>query len=186
MATTQLVTDWKKEWFEIEDATYLNTAAHAAMPRVTLRAVQSSIEADKPPASSGRRRFLRSANSDSGVPLENDRSQTGRNRGHGRSRRWACDRGPCPDVEAGRRGHHGQRRIPGAIRNLEAYGRTRGREIKIAAPRDRFFTADDLIAAMTPRTRVVSVSHVRFHDASLLDAASCSCGLPCTGCAAGA
>ena len=33
MATTQTVTDWRKEWFEIEDATYLNTAAHAAMPR---------------------------------------------------------------------------------------------------------------------------------------------------------
>ena len=47
MATTQTVTDWRKEWFEIEDATYLNTAAHAAMPRVTLRAVQNSIEANK-------------------------------------------------------------------------------------------------------------------------------------------
>ena len=34
MATTQPVTDWKKEWFEIEDAAYLNTANHAAMPRV--------------------------------------------------------------------------------------------------------------------------------------------------------
>src|SRR6266853_1740919 len=49
MATTQTVTDWRKEWFEIEDATYLNTAAHAAMPRVTLRAVQNSIEANKFP-----------------------------------------------------------------------------------------------------------------------------------------
>ena len=28
----QAVTDWKKEWFEIEDATYLNTAAHTVMP----------------------------------------------------------------------------------------------------------------------------------------------------------
>src|SRR5437879_4075658 len=49
MATTQTVTDWRKEWFEIEDATYLNTAAHAAMPRVTLRSVQNSIEANKFP-----------------------------------------------------------------------------------------------------------------------------------------
>ena len=49
MATTQTVTDWRKEWFEIEDATYLNTAAHAAMPRLTLRAVQNSIEANKFP-----------------------------------------------------------------------------------------------------------------------------------------
>src|ERR1700726_1228026 len=46
-----------------------------------------------------------------------------------------------------------------------------GVKLKIVAPRDRFITADDLIAAMTPRTRVVSVSHVRFDDGSLLDAA---------------
>ena len=45
-----------------------------------------------------------------------------------------------------------------------------GVKLKIVAPRDRFITADDLIAAMTPRTRVISVSHVRFDDGSLLDA----------------
>ena len=27
--TTQVVTNWKKEWFEIKDATYPNTAAHS-------------------------------------------------------------------------------------------------------------------------------------------------------------
>jgi GNAT superfamily N-acetyltransferase len=37
MATTQPVTDWKKECFDIEDAAYLNTATHAAMPCVSLR-----------------------------------------------------------------------------------------------------------------------------------------------------
>jgi enamine deaminase RidA (YjgF/YER057c/UK114 family) len=42
---TQAVTDWKKEWFEIEDATYLNTAAHTAMPRISIRAVERSLEA---------------------------------------------------------------------------------------------------------------------------------------------
>jgi len=45
MATTQPVTDWKKEWFEIEDAAYLNTAAFGPMPRASLRAVQASLEA---------------------------------------------------------------------------------------------------------------------------------------------
>src|SRR5438045_9583360 len=46
-----------------------------------------------------------------------------------------------------------------------------GVKFKIVAPRDRFITADDLIAAITPRTRVVSVSHVRYDDGSLLEAA---------------
>jgi cysteine desulfurase / selenocysteine lyase len=46
-----------------------------------------------------------------------------------------------------------------------------GVKLRIVEPRGPFITADDLIAAMTPRTRVVSVSHVRFDDGSLLDAA---------------
>ena len=47
--TTQVVTNWKKEWFEIEDATYLNTAAHTVMPRVSIRAVEHALEAKKFP-----------------------------------------------------------------------------------------------------------------------------------------
>ena len=47
--TTQVVTTWKKEWFEIEDATYLNTAAHTVMPRVPIRAVEHALEAKKFP-----------------------------------------------------------------------------------------------------------------------------------------
>src|SRR5438874_7480379 len=45
-----------------------------------------------------------------------------------------------------------------------------GVKLKIVAPRGRFISADDLIGAMTPRTRVVSVSLVRYDDGSLLDA----------------
>ena len=45
-----------------------------------------------------------------------------------------------------------------------------GLKLKIVAPRGRFMTVDDLIAAMTPKTRVVSVSLVRYDDGSLLDA----------------
>jgi hypothetical protein len=42
LATSRTATEWRNEWFEIEDATYLNTAAHAAIPRIALRAVQTS------------------------------------------------------------------------------------------------------------------------------------------------
>ena len=50
----------------------------------------------------------------------------------------------------------------------------KGREgvtLKAVRPQGSFVTADDLVAGMTPRTRLVSVSHVRFDDGSLLDAA---------------
>jgi hypothetical protein len=49
VATIQTAADWQKQWFEIADATYLNTAAHAAIPRVALQAVQTSIEVNKSP-----------------------------------------------------------------------------------------------------------------------------------------
>src|SRR5258705_5636573 len=43
--------------------------------------------------------------------------------------------------------------------------------VKVVAPRERFITADDFLAAITPRTRMVSVSLVRFDNGVLLDAA---------------
>jgi len=47
VASTQ--TDWRQEWFEIEDATYLNMASQSPMPKVSIRAVQSALEANKNP-----------------------------------------------------------------------------------------------------------------------------------------
>ena len=46
-----------------------------------------------------------------------------------------------------------------------------GLKLKIVVPRERFITAEDLIAELSPRTRLVSVSLVRFDDGSMLDAA---------------
>jgi len=42
--------------------------------------------------------------------------------------------------------------------------------VRRVAPSGQFLDADDLIAALTPRTRLVSASLVRFNDASLLNA----------------
>ena len=47
--TTMQSIDWKNEWFPIDDATYLNFAAHAAIPRVALNAVQASVAAKMRP-----------------------------------------------------------------------------------------------------------------------------------------
>ena len=96
MATTQSVTDWKKEWFDIEDAAYLNTANHAAMPRVSLRAVQASLEANKFPHHVGDSVFFE-------VPIRLRASsiarligsQAGRDRADDRRKPWRRGRGTC-------------------------------------------------------------------------------------------
>ena len=43
-AITPLRTDYRQEWFEIEDATYLNLAAQSPMPKVAHRAVQTVLQ----------------------------------------------------------------------------------------------------------------------------------------------
>ena len=43
--------------------------------------------------------------------------------------------------------------------------------LKVVKPRDRYLDADDIIAAITPRTRLVSLSLVRFDNGVLIDAA---------------
>src|SRR5260221_298172 len=48
-ATTSPTTDYHQEWFEIEDATYLNAAGQAPMPKVSHRAVQAALEWKKNP-----------------------------------------------------------------------------------------------------------------------------------------
>ena len=171
MATTQTVTDWRKEWFEIEDATYLNTAAHAAMPRVTLRAVQNSIEANKFPHHLDDAVFFEapiriraSLSKMIGARPEEIAVTAGAGAGIATVAHFLTWK-PGDEVITAK----GE--FPVQYATWKPLEERESVKLKIAAPRDRFITADDLIAAMTPRTRVVSVSHVRFDDGSLLDAA---------------
>jgi selenocysteine lyase/cysteine desulfurase len=171
VATIQTAADWQKEWFEIADATYLNTAAHAAMPRVTLRAVQASIEANKFPHHLDDAVFfeapirLRASLSKMiGAKPEEIALTTGASTGLATVAhvlRWK----PGDEVITAK----GE--FPLQYATWKPMEERQGVKFKIVAPRDRFITADDLIHALTPRTRVVSVSHVRFDDGSLLNAA---------------
>jgi cysteine desulfurase / selenocysteine lyase len=171
MAATPTVTDWKNEWFEIEDATYLNTSAHAPMPRVTLRAVQNSIEANKFPHHRDDAIFFE-------APVR-IRASLSRMIG-ARPEEIALTSGAGAGVAAvahlltwkpGDEVITAKGEFPTQFATWKPMEEREGVKLKIVTPRGRFITADDLIAAITPRTRVVSVSHVRFDDGSLLDAA---------------
>lgn len=170
-ATSRTATEWRNEWFEIEDATYLNTAAHAAIPRIALRAVQTSIEANKFPHHVDDAVFFE-------VPLR-IRESLSKMIG-AKPEEIALTTGASSGVAAVAhllRWHSGDEVItakgefPLQYATWKSMEEREGVKFKIVAPQGRFITADDLIAAMTPSTRVVSVSHVRFDDGSLLDAA---------------
>jgi selenocysteine lyase/cysteine desulfurase len=171
MARARTATDWSKEWFAIEDATYLNTAAHAALPRVALRAVQTSIEANKCPHRVDDQVFFEapvriraSLAKLIGAKPEEIALTTGASTGVAAVAHLLTWQ-PGDEVLTAK----GE--FPVQYATWKPMEERADVKLTIAAPRDRFITADDLIAAITPRTRVVSVSHVRFDDGSLLDVA---------------
>jgi len=170
-ATSSPVTDYRQEWFEIEDATYLNLAAQSPMPRVAHRAVQTAIEWKKNPHHIPDSAYFEVPNRIRasiakliGGQPEEIALTTGASAGmsvvaYGLT--WK----PGDEVLTAK----GE--FPMQYATWKPMEAREGIVVKVVTPRDRFLTADDLIAAMTPRTRVISVSMVRFDNAVLLDAA---------------
>jgi selenocysteine lyase/cysteine desulfurase len=161
---TQGVTDWKKEWFEIEDATYLNTAAHTVIPRVSIRAVERSLEAKKFPHRvddslwfESPVRIRGSLARMIGAKPEEIAVTTGASTGaaavaHGLE--WR----PGDEIITA------QGEFPLHYSTWKPMEEREGVRLRTIAPHDRFITADDLIDALTSRTRIVSVSLVRYDD----------------------
>ena len=168
IATPQ--TDWRQEWFEFEGATYLNLAGQSPLPRVSVRAVQAALEAKKFPHHKTDATYFEVPNH----VRENIAKLIG-----GKPEEIALTSGASAGVAAvahalkwrpGDEVITAKGEFPLQYTAWKPMEEREGVKVKIAAPRDRFITADDLIAAMTPRTRVVSASLVRYDDGSLLDA----------------
>lgn len=169
-ATTPIRTDWRQEWFEIEDATYLNFAGQSAMPKVSVRAVQAALEWKKFP-----NRLPDSAYFDVpngvrgsvakliGATPEEVALTTGASTGMS-AVAYGLSWKPGDEVITAK----GE--FPLQYTTWRPMEQREGIVLKVIAPRGRFINADDLIAAMTPRTRLISASMVRFDDGSLIDA----------------
>jgi selenocysteine lyase/cysteine desulfurase len=164
-------TDWRQEWFEIEDATYLNLAGQSPMPKVSIRAVQAALEAKKYPHQKPDSTFFE-------VP-DRIRASIAKLIG-GKPEQIALTSGASAGVAAvayaltwkpGDEVITAKGEFPLQYTAWKPMEEREGLKLKIVSPRERFITAEDLIAAITPRTRLVSVSLVRFDDGSLLDAA---------------
>jgi len=163
--------DWRQEWHEFEGATYLNLAGQSPIPKSAIRAIQTAIEWKKFP-----HRIPDSAYFDTpnkirasiakiigGKPEEialTDGASTGM-----LSVAYGLDWKPGDEVVTA------ASEFPLQYTSWKPMEEREAIKLKIVSPRDRFLTADDLIAALTPRTRLVSVSLVRFDNAVMLDAA---------------
>jgi selenocysteine lyase/cysteine desulfurase len=163
-------TDWRAEWFELEDVAYLNAAGQAPMPRVSIRAAQAALEWKKYPHK---------------MPEDTYFALPGRVRAHlaemigAKPGEIALTTGASTGIAAVAQSYdwrpddevliargefpaHQATWLP-----MQEAGKLR---VRVVAPQGRFLTTDDLIDAITPRTRVVSTSLVRFDDGALCDA----------------
>jgi len=164
--------DWKDEWHPIEDATYLNFAAHAAIPRVALNAVEASVAAKRRPHIVDDQSFFSVARSLRktlatliGASQDDIALTTGAGAGLATiayALKWSA--GDEVIIAGGE--------FPAHYATWKPMEAREGIKVQITHPQDQFIQSGDLIAAMTPRTRVISVSHVRFDDGSILDASS--------------
>lgn len=162
--------DWRQEWFEFEDATYLNLAGQSPLPRVSVRAVQAALEAKKFPHHKTDAAYFEVPNRIreclakliGGKPDEI--SLTSGASAGAAAVAYALKWTPRDEVvvAAGE--------FPLQYTAWKPMEEREGLKVKIVAPQGRFITADDLIRTLTPRTRIVSVSLVRYDDGSLLDA----------------
>ena len=169
--STSLTTDWRQEWFEIEGVTYLNAAGNAPMPKVALRAVQNAIELKKYPQRIADAlyfdvpsRIRASIARLIGASADEVAITTGASSGMA-AVAYGLSWKPGDEIVTAK----GE--FPLQYTTWKPMEQREGLKLKIVAPSGRFISADDLIAALTPKTRLVSVSLVRFDDGSLLDAA---------------
>ncbi len=161
--------DWRKEFADFADVAYLDVSTQGPVPLVSARAAQAAIEWKKSPhtipqdAYFGLPDRIRAllARMMNAAP-EEIAITTGASGGLlAAAQAIAWKSGDEILVARGE--------FPAHLATWMPLAERESLTVKIVTPAARFLTAEDLIAQLGPRTRLISVSLVRFDDASLLD-----------------
>ena len=163
------VVDWRNEWHEFEGATYLNLAGQSPVPKAAIKALQNAIEWKRAPHQLPDGAFF-------DVPSR-ARAAIAKLVG-ARADEIALTSGASPGMAAvayGLEWKPGDEVItasgefPLQYASWKPMEEREGIVVKVVKPKEAFHAAEDFIAALTPRTRLVSVSMVRFDDGVMLD-----------------
>ena len=174
--------DWRSEFYEFDDVTYLAIANHGPLPRVSLKALEASLELKRHPYKieepiyfdlPARVRGLFAKLT--GALPEEVGITTGASAGLGAiaaSLPW----------EHGDEGLVARGEFPAQVCTWGPLAAARGAVLRMVKPRGRFIAAEDFLEHLSARTRLVSASLVRFDDGSLLDAPRIASALAGTTC----
>jgi cysteine desulfurase / selenocysteine lyase len=165
-----VATDYRSEFADFEGVTYLSTATQGALPLVSVRASYEALEWKKHPY-----RLLESAYFD--LP-DRIREKTARIIG-ARSEEIAVTTGASAglasvaagiDWKPGDEVLIGRGEFPAHFSTWLRYEKAGKLRVRVVEPSGRFISADDYVAQIGPRTRLVTASLVRFDNGARLDA----------------
>src|SRR5271155_2170579 len=169
--------DYRSEFFEFEDATYLAMAAQGPLPRTAIKALEASLEFKRRPYRLEESLYFElparvrgSLAQLTGAQPEEIGLTTGASTGLA-AIAAAIDWQPGDEILVAR----GE--FPAQLCTWQPLVASRGVVLRLVSPRNRFPRAQDFLDALTPRTRLASASLVRFDDGSLLDAPALAAGL---------
>jgi selenocysteine lyase/cysteine desulfurase len=168
---TGTIVDWRTEWHEFEGATYLNLAGNSPIPKAAIKRMQEAIEWKKFPQRIPDAAFFDVPNRVRaaiakliGAKLEEIALTTGASTGMS-AVAYGLEWKPGDEVLTA----SGEFPLQYATwKPMEERERIKVTAVK---PSGTFHSTDAFIAALTPRTRLVSVSHVRFDNGAMIDAA---------------
>jgi len=163
--------DWRTEWHEFEGVTYLNLAGNSPIPKAAIKRMQEAIEWKKFPQRIPDAAFFEVPNRVraaiakliGGKPDEIALT-TGASTGMS-AVAYGLDWEPGDEVITA------SGEFPLQYATWKPMEEREGIKVTVVKPQDTFHTSEDLIGALTPRTRLVSVSHVRFDNAAMIDVA---------------
>jgi selenocysteine lyase/cysteine desulfurase len=168
--TVGAMVDWRNEWHEFAGVTYLNLAGNSPIPKGAIKRMQEAIEWKKFPQRIPDQAFF-------DVP-NRVRSAIAQLIG-GKTEEVALTTGASTGMSAvayGLKWQPGDEVITASSEFPLQYATWKpmeereGIKVTLVKPRAAFHTAEDFIAALTPRTRLVSISHVRFDNGAMVDA----------------
>lgn len=163
--------DWRNEWHEFEGATYLNLAGQSPVPKTGVKALERAIEWKNSPHTvpdneyfDGPNRVRTAIAKLVGAQADEIALTSGASAGT-QAVAYGLQWKPNDEVITA------SGEFPLQYATWKPMEEREGILVKAIKPNGEFHTADDFIAALTPRTRLVSVSHVRFDNGAMIDAA---------------
>jgi cysteine desulfurase / selenocysteine lyase len=163
--------DYRREFADFEEVAYLDLATQGPLPLAAARALKEATELKKLPHRISEATYF-------DLP-DRIREKIGRLIGASPDEialTTGASSGMCAvaagiDWQPGDEVLVARGEFPAHFATWLPYQKIGKLKVRIVAPRDRFISADDYIAQITPRTRLVSASLVRFDNGSFLDAA---------------